>query len=142
MIVQAMTKNQPFDEDALALRTLMMPRDVNAYGTIFGGVIMGQMDLAALVQARKHASVRWVTVAMDRVEFVAPVHVGDAVNYLTSTLRTGTSSVCVKVKVDAERGDGSGIARVTEAELTMVAVDNDGRPTPFLNAQSPSETGS
>ncbi len=137
-----MANNKPLDEDTLALRTLMMPRDVNAYGTIFGGVVMGQMDLAALVQARKHASVRWVTVAMDRVEFVAPVHVGDAVNYLTSTLRTGTSSVCVKVKVDAERSDGSGTVRVTEAELTMVAVDDAGKPTPFAQVPSPLDSES
>jgi len=114
-----------------ALRVVMMPRDTNSYGTIFGGVILSLIDQAAFIEARKHGRHRWVTVSVDRVDFHAPVQVGDVVALLTITKRTGRSSVNVGIRVEAERYDSGDVVRVTEAELTMVAVDEHGRSIPF-----------
>jgi acyl-CoA thioesterase YciA len=111
-----------------SIRRVMMPRDTNAFGTIFGGVILSEIDLAAAVEAHKHHAGKLVTVAMDQVVFRAPVYVGDCVSFFTKTVRTGTTSITVKVMVWAERR----FARdedvyVTEAQVTMVAVDDHGR---------------
>ncbi len=113
-----------------AIRRLMMPRDTNAFGTIFGGVILSEIDLAAAVEAVKTHSGRTVTVAMDEVVFRAPVYVGDLVSFHTETLHIGKTSVRVKVSVWAERrfADGDQV-QVTEAEVTMVAVDDEGKKT-------------
>jgi len=119
------------DGRRLALRVTMMPRDTNHYGTIFGGVILSLIDQAGFVEARTHGSHRWVTAAIDRVEFVAPVQVGDVVSLYTTTLRTGRTSVTVGVEVDAERYSSGETARVTSATMTMVSVDEAGHPIPF-----------
>jgi len=115
-----------------AIRVVMMPRDTNAAGTIFGGVILSHLDLAAAIEAHKHHQGMVVTVAMDKVEFKAPVHVGDLVSFHTDTLKVGRTSVQMRVSVWAQRrfGDGGHIA-VTEALVTMVAVDSEGHPTPL-----------
>lgn len=117
-----------------SLRLLMMPSDTNNYGTIFGGVILSGIDQAAFVEARSHANLRWVTAAIDRVEFKAPVHTGDLVTFHTRTTRLGTTSVTVSVEVEAERFTDGTIAPVTSASLVMVAVDSEGRPVPFRTA--------
>ena len=111
-----------------AIRRVMMPRDTNAFGTIFGGVILSEIDLAAAVEAHRHHTGRIVTVAMDAIVFRAPVLVGDLVSFFTSTHRICTTSVCVKVSVWSERrfADGDDV-HVTEAEVTMVAVDDEGK---------------
>ena len=114
-----------------ALRVVMMPRDANPYGTIFGGVILSYIDQAAFIEARRHGTHRWVTVSVDKVEFRAPVQIGDVVSFLTSTERTGTTSVQVRIRVEAERDETAEIVHVTEASLTMVAVDASCRPVPF-----------
>ena len=114
-----------------ALRVIMMPRDTNAYGTIFGGVILSYIDQAGFIEARRHGRHRWVTVSVDRVDFHAPVLVGDVVNLLTCTESTGTTSVKVRIRVEAERYVTGDRLRVTEATLTMVAVNAAGRPIPF-----------
>lgn len=114
----------------------MMPRDTNHYGTIFGGVILSLIDQAGFVEARTHGSHRWVTAAIDRVEFVAPVQVGDVVSLFTKTVRTGRTSVTVAVEVDAERYETGKVARVTSATMTMVSVDARGVPTPFAAPSS------
>ena len=119
------------DQRRLALRVVMMPRDTNQYGTIFGGVILSHVDQAGFVEARRHGAHRWVTAAMDHVDFAAPVHVGDTVGFYTTTTRVGTTSVGVRVDVEAERYDTRQTVCVTTATLTMVAVDDAGRPTPF-----------
>ncbi len=112
---------------------LMMPRDTNALGTIFGGVILSEIDLAAAIEAHKSHPSRVVTVSMDRIEFKAPVFVGDLVSFFTRTLRIGRTSIRVKVSVWAQRRFGSGErAYVTEAEVTLVAVDDQFRPIPVL----------
>ena len=115
----------------LALRVVMMPRDTNQYGTIFGGVILSYVDQAGFVEARSHGTHRWVTAAIDHVDFAAPVHVGDTVGFYTTTVRTGRTSVGVRVDVEAERYDTQQIVPVTTATLTMVAVDAGGRSMPF-----------
>lgn len=119
-----------------ALRIITMPRDTNQYGTVFGGVVLSYIDQAGFIEARKHGTHRWVTVAMDRVDFQAPVEVGDVVNLHTSTVRTGTTSVRVKVQVVAERYATGDPVDVTSAELTMVAVDKSGHPIPFSSPPS------
>ena len=120
----------PVEEPRLALRVLMMPRDTNHQGTIFGGIILAHIDQAGYIEARRHGLHRWVTASVDRVDFHAPVLVGEVVEFKTRTIRLGRSSVTVQVVVDSERLDGAW-ARVTEAQLTMVAVDPDGRAIPF-----------
>lgn len=122
---------QKAEDRRLALRVVMMPRDTNTYGAIFGGVILSHIDQAGFVEARRHGQHRWVTVALDRVEFHAPVFTGDVVSYFTCTTRTGRTSVTVRVEVDAERYLTGDTTRVTEAQLVMVAVNAAGTPIPF-----------
>jgi acyl-CoA thioesterase YciA len=114
-----------------ALRVVMMPRDSNNYGSIFGGVILSYIDQAGFIEARKHGVHRWVTASIERVDFKAPVQIGDVVSFLTMTESTGTSSVKVRVRVEAERFTSGESALVTEARMTMVAVDASCRPIPF-----------
>jgi acyl-CoA thioesterase YciA len=115
-----------------AIKVLLLPKDTNALGTIFGGVILSHIDLASAVEARKTASHRYVTKAMNGIEFHAPVFVGDLVNFFTETTRVGRTSLTVKVVVEAERwGAGQGEqVRVTEAEVVLVAIGPDGAPVP------------
>lgn len=115
----------------LALRVMTMPRDTNHSGTVFGGVIMSLIDQAAYVQARTHGLHRWVTVAVEKIEFHAPVFTGELITLHTRTLRAGRSSVTVHVVVDAERVATGQVAKVTEATVTMVSVDAARRPIPF-----------
>jgi acyl-CoA thioesterase YciA len=82
---------------SLALRIATLPRDTNHYGTIFGGIILAYIDQAGFVQARKHGAHRWVTASLDRVDFKAPVHLGDIINLYTTTIREGTKSVTIAV---------------------------------------------
>jgi len=115
-----------------SIRRVMMPRDTNAFGTIFGGVILSEIDLAAAVEAHRHHSGRLVTVALDGVVFRAPVHVGDLVSFFTETVRVGQTSIRVKIRVWAEGRFSTGTAVfVTEAEATMVAVDAEGAKVPI-----------
>lgn len=121
-----------------AIKLLLLPKDTNAYGTIFGGVILSNIDLASAVQARMVAPHRYVTKAMREVEFHEPVFLGDIVSFFTETVRVGRTSVTVRVSVEAERwGASSGGApvaeriKVTEAEVVLVAVDSQGRPIPI-----------
>jgi acyl-CoA thioesterase YciA len=115
-----------------AIKVILLPKDTNALGTIFGGVILSHIDLASAVEARKVARRRYVTKAMREVEFHEPVFLGDVVNFFTETVRVGRTSITVKVTVEAERwGGGEGErVMVTQAEVILVAVDEHGRPTP------------
>ena len=118
----------------LSLRTILLPRDTNAGGSIFGGVILSHIDLAAAVPAKKLApSKRFVTVAMEKVEFLEPVFVGDLVSFYTQIVEIGTSSLKVHVDVIVERRDRPGKEiQVTSASVTYVAVGTDRRPIPIL----------
>jgi len=115
-----------------AIKVILLPKDTNALGTIFGGVILSHIDLASAVEARKVARRRYVTKAMREVEFHEPVFLGDIVNFFTETVRVGWTSITVKVTVEAERwGGGEGErVMVTQAEVVLVAVDEQGHPTP------------
>jgi acyl-CoA thioesterase YciA len=128
-----MTPTNDGAQRRLALQVVTLPRDTNQYGTIFGGVILSYIDQAGFVEARRHGVHRWVTVAIDRVEFKRPVHLGDVVGFYTQTIRKGTSSVTVMVDVEAERYLSGETARVTEATLTLVSVDSAGNPIPFTS---------
>lgn len=125
-----------YPEDRVpAIRQVMMPRDTNALGTIFGGVILSQIDLAAAIEAHKHHAGKVVTVSMNKVDFKAPVRVGDLVSFFTETRRTGRTSITVHVAVWAQRRFGGGDHDyVTEAEVTLVAVDDEFRPVPVGSA--------
>jgi acyl-CoA thioesterase YciA len=115
-----------------AIRVVLLPRDTNQYGTIFGGVILSYLDQAGLVEARKHAAKNFVTVALREVDFVAPVFVGDLVSFYTRTLRIGRTSMTVKIWVEAHRCEPPRkTVRVTEAEVTYVAVNNRRKPIPI-----------
>ena len=113
------------------IRTVLLPRDTNANGTIFGGVILSHIDLAGAVEAKKHTAARVVTVAMKEVVFKEPVFVGELVSFYTSTTNVGRTSITVRVEVYAERK--SQHVPVTQAELTFVAIDQEGKPVPVKN---------
>ena len=116
-----------------SIRQVMMPRDTNAVGTIFGGVILSQVDLAAAIEAHKSHPGRIVTVSMDKVVFKQPVFVGDLVSFFTDTMRMGRTSITAHVSVWAQRRFGGGeFVHVTEADVTMVAVDDQFKPTPIV----------
>ncbi len=122
-----------------ALRRVTNPGDANHQGTIFGGFILGAIDEAAYVEARKHGVHRWVTVSIERVEFKAPVHVGDVVSLYTRLLQSGRSSVTVEVRVVAERWVGGATAEVTNATVKMVAIDRHGRSIDFRSPPTVTE---
>ena len=112
-----------------AIRLIMMPRDTNFLGSIFGGHILSLIDMAAGHHARTIAVKKYVTKVMREVEFIAPVYVGDAVSFYTSTKRLGNTSICISVDVEATRGsDTLKTFQVTSAEVVMVAVDDQGNP--------------
>ena len=110
-----------------AIRVLLLPKDTNAYGTIFGGVLLSFIDQAGAVGAheeimrRGHAAKPLVTVAMDRVEFHEPVHVGDTVSFWTECRRIGTTSITMHVSVETDRAGARLL--LTQAEVTYVAVE-------------------
>ena len=115
-----------------AIRVVLMPKDTNAHGTIFGGVILSYIDIAAAIEARKHTLKTIVTKAMREVVFVAPVFVGDLVSFYTELIRIGRTSITVKVVVEADRiSHPAQRALVTEAEVIYVAVDENRRPVPI-----------
>ena len=119
------------DDRFPSIRITMLPKDTNAFGTIFGGVILSYIDIAAAIEARKHTSKQIVTKAMHEVVFVAPVFVGDIVSFYTELVRIGRTSITIKVLVEADRVKSpSERARVTEAEVVYVAVDENRRPVP------------
>jgi acyl-CoA thioesterase YciA len=111
-----------------AIRLTMMPRDTNAHGTVFGGIILSYIDIAGGVEAVRHTRHnRFVTVAMKEVIFHQPVYIGDLVSFYADTLRVGSTSITIHVDVEAERFGTPGVmVKVTEAELTFVAIDEKG----------------
>ncbi|MBI1824923.1 MAG: acyl-CoA thioesterase [Planctomycetes bacterium] len=116
-----------------AIRVVMMPRDTNAEGTIFGGVILSLIDQAAYVEAMRQAHHRYVTIAMREVEFHQPVFVGDVLSLYANAARVGRSSLTIHVRVAARRRlDPEQTVNVTAAEVTFVAVDEHGKPCPVF----------
>lgn len=120
------------DEGQPTLRVTMLPRDTNARGTIFGGVILSHIDLAGAVAASRQASKNFVTRAMHEVGFIAPVYVGDVVSFYTTVIHEGRTSMTIRIEVEAERArEPRQLVRVTEAEVVYVAIGEDGNPTPI-----------
>ena len=115
-----------------AIRVVLMPKDTNAHGTIFGGVILSYIDIAAAIEVRKHTLKKIVTKAMHEAVFVAPVFVGDLVSFYTDLVRIGRTSITVKVIVEADRvSNPRDRVRVTQAEVIYVAIDDNRRPIPI-----------
>ena len=115
-----------------AIRMMMMPRDTNHLGSIFGGHILSLIDQAAGYEARRNAPRKFVTKVMREVEFIAPVFVGDMVSFYTNTKKVGTTSVQICVEVVALRGEDCVTeTKVTAADVVMVAIDDDGNPVPL-----------
>jgi len=112
------------------LRIIPMPADTNAHGTIFGGWVMAQVDLAGSVPAVERADGPVVTLAVNSFLFKQPVFVGDLVSFYARVVKVGRTSITVDVEVYAQRRRdvGSEAVKVTEAQLTYVAVDENRRP--------------
>ncbi|HVX11384.1 MAG TPA: hotdog domain-containing protein [Pirellulales bacterium] len=136
---------EPTPARYLALKAVMMPRDTNPFGTIFGGVLLSHIDQAGAVGAlHEIRSAGWperliVTVAMNQVEFHKPVFVGDLVSFWTRLVRVGTTSITVHVEVEADR-NGQPV-KLTEAEVVYVAVEAMGdqrHPVPIRGTDKPS----
>jgi acyl-CoA thioesterase YciA len=121
----------PTDEPAI--RVVMMPRDTNPDGTIFGGVLLSLIDQAAYIEAMRQAYHRYVTVSFKEVEFHQPVYVGDVLSLYGETLRIGRTSLAIHVRVRARRrSNPDQVVDVTEGEVVFVSVDADGHPVPVI----------
>ncbi|MDH4450634.1 MAG: acyl-CoA thioesterase [Rhodoferax sp.] len=121
----------PTDQE-LVLKVIPMPGDCNANGDIFGGWVMAQVDLAGSVLPARYAQGRMATVAVNEFVFKQPVRVGDILSFFSKVSRVGRTSITVKVEVYAERYRSQGrYTKVTEASLTYVAIDDQGRPRPI-----------
>ena len=115
-----------------AIRVILLPKDTNSHGTIFGGAILSHIDLAGAVAARSLGPHKFVTVAMDKIVFTEPVYLGDVVSFYAEVKKVGTTSVAVDVRVEAQRFEDPKVTvKVTEAIVTYVAVDSGGRPIPI-----------
>ncbi len=115
----------------LTLRTLAMPGDANAAGDIFGGWVMAQMDLACGIRAAEHAGGRVVTAAVNEMVFEKPMHVGDTLCVYTHIDRVGRTSMTLNVEAWAQRYLKPQREKVIVGRFVMVALDEDGNPTPI-----------
>ncbi len=112
-------------------RVVAMPSDANYTGDIFGGWLMGQVDVAGSIPALHRAKGRVATVAVNSLQFKQPIFVGDVVSFYTRILKVGTTSITVEVEVFAQRDPAQPVcAQVTDAVLTYVAIGDDRRPRP------------
>ncbi len=114
----------------LTVRIVAMPSDTNPSGDIFGGWIMGLMDLSAGIAARDRARGRVVTASVSSLSFLHPVKVGDVVCCYTEVVGTGRTSITLEVEAWVVRDQRANRLKVTEAKFVMVAVDEEGRPRP------------
>lgn len=114
----------------LTLRTLAMPRDVNTNGDIFGGWVLSQMDMAAGIVAGARAKGRVATVAIDAMQFIRPVKVGDVLCIYVEVARVGRTSMALQVEAWVLRNRQADREKVTEGLFTFVAIDMEGRPRP------------
>ena len=124
----------PSDKE-LVLKVIPMPADTNGNGDIFGGWVMAQVDLAGSVIPARHVNGRMATVAVNQFIFKQPVRVGDICSFFAHVTRIGNTSITVDVEVFAERFKAQGqFVKVTEATLTYVAIDEQGRPRPIAKS--------
>ena len=123
--------NLPIDKE-LVLKVIPLPADCNANGDIFGGWVMAQVDLAGSVLPARRAQGRMATVAVNQFIFKQPVRIGDLLSFYSEITHVGRTSITVNVEVYAERIRAQGrYLKVTEASLTYVAIDDEGRPRPL-----------
>ena len=115
-----------------AIRVTAMPADANAYGDIFGGWLMSLMDSAAGLVAARHSHGRAVTIAMDGMQFLAPVHIGDEVSVYAELVKVGRTSMTINVQSWARDRHRDDRRKVTEARFTFVAIDQDRKPRPVI----------
>ncbi len=118
----------------LASRTLAMPADCNPKGDIFGGWIMALMDSAGKMSATPHAGGQVVTVSVSNITFFQPVHVGDTVCCYTDLKRIGRTPITLDVEVWVLRQGQGERVKVTKAEFTFVAIDENGHPRALISA--------
>ncbi len=116
-----------------AIRLVMQPKYTNPDGDIFGGIILSMIDEAAAVEAQRQAHHRYVTVAMDSIQFHRPVRVGDIVSLWCQTVNIGKSSIKIHIDVLANPRRSDDEYKVTEALVTMVAIDEERNPIPLLS---------
>ena len=119
--------HRPMSDKDAAIRLTMMPRDTNAHGTVFGGIILSYIDVAGGVEAARHTKhERFVTVAMKEVIFHEPVFIGDLVSFYAETVHVGNTSITIHVDVEAERFGSKGQkVKVTSADVTFVAISQN-----------------
>jgi acyl-CoA thioesterase YciA len=115
----------------LTLRTLAMPADANPAGDIFGGWVMSQMDLASGIRAAERARCRVVTAAVKEMAFELPVKIGDTLSIYTQLTRIGRTSITMTVEAWAHRSRYNKLEKVTAGTFIMVALDEEGNPTPI-----------
>lgn len=127
----------PQDKE-LVLKVIPMPADTNGNGDIFGGWVMAQVDLAGSVLPARYVDGRMATVAVNEFIFKHPVRVGDILSFYAGVTRIGRTSITVQVEVFAETYRAQGrYVKVTEASLTYVAIDDQGRPRPIPRRPEP-----
>jgi acyl-CoA hydrolase len=120
----------PISQSRVTLVRLMLPTDVNFAGNVFGGTVMRALDEVAYVVASRHARRNVVTASVDRMDFLAPLHLRDVVHFTGQVTYVGRSSMEIWVHIEAEDLYGTFRRTVGNAYVTMVALDEDGRPTP------------
>ena len=121
----------------LVLKVIPMPADCNQNGDIFGGWVMAQVDLAGAVLPARYVKGRMATVAVNEFIFKQPVKVGDILSFFSSVTHIGNTSITVKVEVFAERFSMQGTyLKVTQANVTYVAIDANGKPRPIQRTPS------
>lgn len=112
------------------LRVVPGPGDINANGHIFGGWVLSQMDIAAGIVASRRANGSVATVAIDKMEFIEPIHLRDVISVYAEIERVGRTSMAIRIEVIATRDRGQTCKKVTEAIFTFVAIDEDAKPRP------------
>jgi acyl-CoA thioesterase YciA len=118
------------------LRVVPGPTDINANGHIFGGWVLSQMDIAGGIAASRRARGAVATVAIERMEFIAPINLRDLISVYANVDRVGRSSMVVRIEVVATRDRGATEVKVTEGLFTFVALDENHRPRPVDQAQA------
>ena len=118
------TKREPI------LRVVPRPGDINANGHIFGGWVLSQMDIAAGIVASRRAGGSVATIAIERMEFIAPIHLRDVISVFAEVERVGRTSMAIRIEVIATRDRGASDFKVTEGLFTFVALDEQHRPRP------------
>ena len=117
-------------ERAPVLRLVPGPADINANGHIFGGWVLSQMDIAAGIVASRRAKGSVATVAIEAMEFIAPIHLRDVISVYAEVERVGRTSMGVRIEIIANRDLGATEVKVTDGLFTFVALDGNNRPRP------------